>query len=330
VGLGLNVPDPVPPQVKLDPVNNQIWRDVHRRDKNKLVFVCGETGDCKSGSAITKCWELDRGAGNKPRFYVSDDPDDPKNRVVTSAEGFIRLIKTKLPTGSCIIWDEIGVDADNREYYTLKNRLVKKVFQTFRYKNLIVFMTVPDFNSVDIGVRKLAHGYMEMKGQVRGGTMARGRWQWISTNPKTGKIYYIYPRWITPDGEKCKLIHYYVNRPPADIEERYKRLKDRVNERWYNDFESQIKFMNKFTGVGATREMSLVDLKDEVIKNPLEYWNDYKEKFIDVLLEAKLGLNTSRAKSLAKYLNAEYEAGNLPAEAMPHRDDVKITRKHKE
>jgi septin family protein len=69
--------------------------------------------------------------GNQCRFYLSADPFDPKNRVVTSAQAFVQLIGSGLPKGSCIIWDEIGVDADNREYFTLKNRLVKKVFQTF-------------------------------------------------------------------------------------------------------------------------------------------------------------------------------------------------------
>jgi len=301
----------MPPQVKADPVNSRIWRDIYAKDKNKLIFVCGGTGDCKSGSSITKCLELDRDYANRTRFYFTSDPNNPNNRVLTSAQAFINLIRTKLPKGSCIIWDEIGVEADNREYYSLKNKLVKKVFQTFRYKNLIVFMTVPDFNSVDVGVRKLVHGYLEMHGQVEGGTMARGKFQWLSTDPKTGKIYYKYPRWIGPDGSKNKLKNYYVPRPPPVVEKVYKKLKDTVNANWYNDFDKQLSFMKKYTKDLENVKTTLEELKDEVMKQPLEYWDSEKESFVDVLLEGKLAIPTTQSTRLAKYLNIQLNRGAI-------------------
>lgn len=299
------------PHIKVDPIYTRIWRDIFSKDKNKLIFVCGGTGDCKSGSSITMSNDLDRDYLNRPRFYFTSDPHNPKNRIVTSAQAFIQLISTNLPKGSCIIWDEIGVDADNREYYSLKNRLVKKVFQTFRYKNLIVFMTVPDFNSVDIGVRKLAHGYLEMHGQAMNGTMARGKFQWLQTNPKTGKIYYKFPRWIGDDGSKNKLVNYYIKRPPAEMEETYKLLKDRVNKAWYKDFNQQLNFMKKFTGDKIIAKLSLKELEEEVMKHPLKYWDVEKEKFVDVLLEAEFDLVGTKARSLAKYLNAQVAQGNI-------------------
>jgi len=303
--------EPLPPQIKNDPVLAKIWNDVHRKDKNALIFVCGGTGDCKSGSSITLSDLLDRGMYNQPRFYISDDPKDEKNRIVTSAQMFIKLIKQKLPIGSCIIWDEIGVDADNREYYSLKNRLVKKVFQTFRYKNLIVFMTVPDFNSVDIGVRKLAHGYLEMHGKV-GKDVAKGKFQWVDTNPKTGKNYYKYPRYVSEFGEKCKLMQYFIPRPRIELEKPYKILKDKVNKAWYKDYSAQLEYMQRYNSEKGDRgKIDLVELQKDVMKNPTAYFSDHNDKFVPVLLEAKLGITASRAKDLAKLLEAQREQGDI-------------------
>lgn len=301
------------PQVACDPVLSSWFNDIHNKDKNKLIFVCGETGNCKSGSALRLAWDFDRDRNNKPRFYFSADPSDPKNRVVTSAAAFINLIKSNLPKGSCVVWDEIGVDADNREYYSLKNRLIKKVFQTFRSKNLVVLMTVPDFNSVDIGVRKLAHGYLEMHGQVDGGSYAKGIFQWLQTNPKTGKIYYKYPRYLGEFGCKYRIKKYYIKRPPAMLEEIYKDLKEKVNQAWYDDYKNQLDYMAEFTGDKLKdRNMSLPDLEEKVKELGVGLFFDFKKaKFVDVLLEAKLDIPSTKAKALAKYLNVQVDLDKI-------------------
>jgi len=277
-----------------------------------LILVCGATGDCKSGSSITKCWELDRDENNQPRFSIKEDPHDPENRIITHATDFVRIMNTQqLPKGSCLMWDEIGVDADNREYFSLKNRLVKKVFQTFRYKNLILFMTVPDFKSVDIGVRKLAHGYLEMYGQAFRGKCARGKFQWIQTNPKTGKVYFKYPRWVDKNGNIQMLRNYYIPKPPKHLEKVYKKMKDRVNQSWYKDYDRQLMYMKAFVDEKQSGKTSIGDLKDEALKVKEQLFDSEKDKFVDVLVESQLGVSSSRAKQVTKLLNVLYERGEI-------------------
>jgi len=305
-----------PPQVRCDPVNSRIWDNIYNKDKNSLIFFCGGTGDCKSGSALMKAIELDRDYKNRCRFYFSDDPNDPKNQVVTSAQAFVSLVGSKLPKGSVILWDEIGVDADNREYHTLKNRLVKKVFQTFRYRNFIVLMTVPDFNSVDLGVRKLVHGFVEMQGQVFGGSHAKGKWQWVDTSPKTGKIYFKYPRWFDAEGVKKKLGRYYIPRPPADMEAKYKRLKDKVNRNWMISYKKQLKYMEEFVKGQSESRLTLVDMEKDVLSYGVQCIDMDRKRFSDVLLESKLDISYSRAKTLARYLNMRLRKGLITVEGL--------------
>lgn len=319
---------PTPPQIKNDPINRRVWNKVYRKDKNVLVLVCGETGSCKSGSSLTKCIELDRDGKNRCRFYLSTDPFDPKNRVVTSAQAFVKLVSSNLPKGSCVIWDEIGVDADNREYFTLKNRLIKKVFQTFRYLNLIVFMTVPDFKSVDIGVRRLVHAYIEMHGKTGDGNMASCKWQWITTNPKTGETLFKYPQFVDKDGTKKKIKIYYIPRPSAKIEKVYKDLKDNVNRDWQNIWNKQMAFMQQYLKTGASQKTS-GDLEKDVMEKQEDYFDRDEFKFLDFLIEEKLGVSATKAAKVAKRLNQKLKANRLQLNWVleQYRPKEKIKRK---
>jgi len=303
----------MPWQVKCDPINRRVWNKIYKKDKNVLIFVCGETGSCKSGSALRKCIELDRDIHNNCRFYFSADPFDPKNRIVTSAQAFVKLISSGLPKGSCIIWDEIGVDADNREYFTLKNRLVKKVFQTFRYLNLIVFMTVPDFHSVDIGVRKLIHAYIEMGGKIRDGEQAISKWQWTSTNPKSGDVYFKYPQFVDSEGMKKKIKSYEIPRPSRKVEKVYKELKDNVNKNWYENYNKQLAFMQTFLKEGAAQK-NIGELEKEVIANQEDYFDTDDFAFLDFEIESKLGISATKATKIARRLNKKLDAKRLKLE----------------
>lgn len=315
----------MPWQVKCDPINTRIWNKIYKKDKNVLIFVCGETGSCKSGSALRKSIELDRDVHNNCRFYLSSDPFNEKNRVVTSAQAFVKLISSNLPKGSCIVWDEIGVDADNREYFSLKNRLVKKVFQTFRSLNLIVFMTVPDFHSVDIGVRKLIHAYIEMGGKIRDGEQAISKWQWTSTNPKTGKVYFKFPQYIDEEGTKKKIKSYEIPRPPKDVEKIYKKLKDTVNKNWYENYNKQLSFMQNFLKEGAAQK-NVSQLTKEVMENQEDYFDTEDFKFLDFEIEDKLGISATKATKVASHLNKKLKAGRLKLE--PYLEKFRPTAKN--
>lgn len=255
----------MPENIKGDPILQECWKRIYRQDRNVLAIFCGATGTRKSGSAITFCDNIDVSRDNKKRFN--------NTRIVFTAQAFINLVKSKLPKGSAILWDEAGVDNDAREYYTKKNKLIKYVFQTFRYKNFFVALTVPDLKSIDIGTRKLMHLYFEMYDSQTMKGYSTGKAEWIQTNPKTGAIYFKKPRFWGKDGIYRKLDTYYIPKPRPELELPYKEFKDKSATQWYSDFNKELDYMDevlevkKNSKIGGRNNLLKVE---ELIENHID------------------------------------------------------------
>jgi hypothetical protein len=245
----------IPESVKGDPIMQECWKRIYRQDRNVLAIFCGATGTRKSGSAISFCDNMDVSRDNKRRFN--------NTRIVFKAQDFIKLVQSNLPKGSAILWDEAGVDNDAREYYTKKNKLIKYVFQTFRYKNYLVVLTVPDLKSIDIGTRKLMHLYFEMYDSQSLPNHSAGKVEWIQTNPKEGKLYFKSPRFWGKDGIYRKLGTYYIPKPRPELELPYKQFKDVSASQWYSDFNKELDYMDEVLKV---EKSSKVAPRDNLIK----------------------------------------------------------------
>jgi len=299
--------------MKGDPVLSACWRDIYFYDKNKLIIVCGGTGECKSGSSMTLGDIFDVDVHFNSRWTLE--------KLVWDAQGFIKLINSNHPKGTVIIWDEIGVEHDSREYYTLKNKLIKKVMQTFRYKNFLVLMTVPDLASLDIGTRRLLHGYLEMRGQMPDKKMAKGKFEWIQTNPKSGKTYYKRPRYWE-NGKYYMLDSYYVPRPRPELEIPYKKQKKIVTKEWYNNFGKQLDFMEKYIVDEDEKKKpgrpDLLALIEIVKENPMECItkadgrNKFSPALIDqYLLKKKIKVNQNELSRLNQSMNIKLQQGEI-------------------
>lgn len=310
--------NPMPAHVKGDPVLSYFWKRIYYYDQNVLLIIVGGTGTCKSGSALTLGSLLDVDYKGRCRFGI--------DRVVFKAEDFVSLVNSNSPKGSVIIWDEIGVEHDSRNYYTLKNKLVKYVMQTFRYKNFILIMTVPDLKSIDIGTRRLLHCYLEMQGPIRNRKMARGILKLVQINPQTGKDYYKHMRFF--DKTKKSLSAYYIPKPGAELEDAYKAKKKLMAEEWYRNFHEQLKYMENIVGakqdVARAGAITIKEMADEVLEDPLLSFNQDKGKFIGTLIQPYFegkGKKISFHKCCAcsQYLNNLVKGGkvNLGFEIKP-------------
>lgn len=322
----------MPEHIKNDPVLSYFWKRIYYYDQNVLMIICGGTGTCKSGSALTLGHLLDvttrkpKVKGEKGecigRFDIS--------RVVFKAEDFIALVNSNIPKGSVIVWDEIGVEHDSRNYYSLKNKLVKYVMQTFRYKNFILIMTVPDLKSIDIGTRRLLHCYLEMKGPVGNRQMARGALKLVQINPQTGKDYYKQMRFY--DKTKKTLAAYFIPRPYPALEAAYKAKKIKMTTEWYNSFNEQLAYMENVVGekqnAAKTASLTIKEMADEVMKDPLTAFNAEKYRFNGTLLQPffeERGKKVSFQKCCAtsQYLNNLLKTGKFSVEG------VKVPKKVK-
>lgn len=271
----------MPGIIKGDPILQECWKRIYRQDRNVLAIFCGATGTRKSGSAITFCDNMDVSRDNKRRFN--------NTRIVFKAQDFIKLVQSNLPKGSAILWDEAGVDNDAREYYTKKNKLIKYVFQTFRYKNYLVVLTVPDLNSIDIGTRKLMHLYFEMYDSQTKPNYSTGKVEWIQTNPKTGKLYFKSPRFWGKDGIYRKLGAYFIHKPRSELELPYKQFKDVSASQWYADFNKELDYMDEVLKVkkasGIAPRNNLIKVESLIEKNLEEFLHPSGNRIVADLVE---------------------------------------------
>ena len=154
-------------------------RLVEKNENYMMVFV-GKPGSGKSYGAIEFASNVD------PTFKV-------RERLVFTAEDFMKVINSDLPPGSAIIWDECGVDLDNRSWYSVLNKMVSWVLQTFRHKNYLVIFTIPQKQFVDSKERDLFYTQVEMVTK-KGKSYSVGKWLNIKKDQRTNKTYYYYPQ----------------------------------------------------------------------------------------------------------------------------------------
>lgn len=90
------------------------------------------------------------------------DPDFDIDHVVFSVAQFFRLIVSgKLKAGSVVVFEELGVAANAREWHTEDNILLSKITQVFRTKNLAVFYTVPQLEFADRQISRITTALIE-------------------------------------------------------------------------------------------------------------------------------------------------------------------------
>ena len=171
-------------------------------------------------------------------------------RVVFGPSDFMRLIKSGLPRGSCIVWDEAGVGNDATKWNDRKSQLIKHIMQTFRSRNYGVFMTVPDKESITLSTRRLVHCYIDVI--KRNDNFAELSIVWLKrerTNEKT-KTYYKRPVFVDPiSGQMKKIFVYKVPKLPDRIENEYNRIKDTTLQNLYSFYQRELEIMEKELGL---------------------------------------------------------------------------------
>ncbi len=241
------------PVVYRDPLISNIRSRVLDKDQDGLIGVVGERGAGKSGSAITLAHMLDRDQNGQSRFklpesYLPDGfklkPGEVMPRVVWTPEDFLKLVtREKLPRLSSIIFDEIGVAGDSREFMTKKNRMLKQTMETIRSRNLVIFLTAPTLSSFDKSLRLSMSHYINCINVMSPNSTvypaARVRIYVAQTNAQDGKIYLKYFKFRNPKGYVEQISNYFIPKPPIHLEAPYKRLKEFMQDKLYDQFREE-------------------------------------------------------------------------------------------
>jgi len=198
------------------------WRITH--NKNNLIIVCGETGSGKTFRALAIAEKL------KPDFDVNV-------YVVFKIRDFFTLLNSnKLRKGDVIIWEEGGVEASNRNWYTAQNKLINYLFQTMRHRNFTLIMTVPAKSFIDSGLQKLFHLYIECKFVDETMNACRCMVMRMQYSSRYDKIYYKYFRLTNPTtGRKFVAKNIWINSPSQSKIDVYEPMKQAYTDTLYSE-----------------------------------------------------------------------------------------------
>lgn len=118
------------------------------RNQDLLCLVVGPRGSGKSYSALELAQSFDR------TFTV--------DRVFFSVADFVDLlVNGNLQRGQAVILDDAGLFMNSRTWRDIGNQLMSIVSQSFRYRGLLTFITVPQADFIDRQSRNMANLLME-------------------------------------------------------------------------------------------------------------------------------------------------------------------------
>lgn len=253
------------------------------QNKNWLSIICGETGSGKSYSALS----LAKLIGGQ--VFVVFNPVE-----------FLKLLNSgKLSKGDCVIFDEAGVGMSSRDWYSVQNKLLGSVLQTFRNMNVSVIFTTPNLSFIDVQARKLFHCYLETSYLDFEKEEAWLKVYNIQVNSRLDKIYYKKPKFQDENGRVITMSHLVLNKPDDKIVEYYEKKKSAYTQ------ELNRNALAELTGENKPKPKEAVNLKEvqaKVLKNKTKYLKEYNQrKFIDCeMLRDDFGVSIAQSKSIKR------------------------------
>lgn len=277
-----------------NPWLKRVWRRLHSYNQNYLCIVYGPPGTGKSTMALKLGELLD------PTFDI--------DHVVFSVAQFFRLITSgKLKAGSVVVFEELGVAANAREWHTEDNILLSKITQVFRTRNLAVFYTVPQLEFADRQISRITTALIETQGVHHEKELTEARVydpvrydpkrnQWIkhlisisSKNPLSKKFM-----------RRYKVSRVMVAKPSVQLTHQYLEARNNFSNALGVEGDRVLTEQSKRAKGAITPEL-LNEIADKVVSHREDFVSDRAFDLIKLQNRFGLGMGScKRVKSLVK------------------------------
>lgn len=190
-------------------LSEQMRDRVERLNLNCITILTGPTGSGKSWGALDLAERTDPGFRDNPKTAI--------DRVVFPPTEFLSLAaETALPDKSSLVWDDAGLGMPSRKWFDFLNQAVGFVAQSFRFRRLLWFITVPDKAFIDSIPRRLHHFEIEYFPRRDPEAPGRAKVFEVSTSSRLGKTYLKYPR-LRVGRQVVKLTSVRFSRPSDEL-----------------------------------------------------------------------------------------------------------------
>ena len=285
-----------------------IWHRVHSHNKMWSAVTCGEPGAGKSWLDLSMAEALDRSKVDENRFSI--------DRVYFSAAEFAMGMAQDYPKGTAHIFDDAGLNLFSREAMQQNVKDIAKIFQSIRYKNYIILLSLPAFGMLDKVVRQLVNVYIQPTKIDFELEQTEAKFQWLNINPAIGdKIYRHKPN--VSVNETHEFLNYnlveeklfdsiWINRPSVELAEAYEAKKKKFMDLYYKKVAAKIIARAQD---GAERKLSLFQVFYKVVKANFDtYKSDiFPEPLVDARKIMLLHSDCSRSTAIdvARKINSE-------------------------
>lgn len=199
------------------------------RNKNFLSGTYGTTGSGKSYVDLSVAEMLN-----------PDFADHPERMCFSPLTLMVLINSGKLKRGDVIILEELGIQAGNRDWQSLFNKVIVQLLQTFRHLGLILLINVPYEDFIDVHVRKLMHGSWRTRTIDYSKSICTIKPQIVQYNDRTKKFYYKYLR--IKKGKKIIVIKKWnIPKPSAKLVKIYEKHKTEFTTRLNKQLEGKLR-----------------------------------------------------------------------------------------
>lgn len=274
---------------------------VGKYNKNFICCFVGDTGSGKSYAALRLAEKV------SDNFKILPSLKDYDNVVFGDmANQFMRILNRKgegeLGPGDVILWDEAGLGMPKKEWYDVVNRMINKVVQSFRWKRLILILTVPDSSFIDSDTRKLFHMIFEMVGIDFKKKLSVAKPKEVQVNHISNKSYYWYPRLKDSDGRIAPMTRISFSMPSKELIDIYEKKR----EKWSREFNKRAE--ETISASMRKKEQKNIDfghISEEILEKYKDYLSVPSKKsdrthIVDGVIMAKHNVNANLAARIKR------------------------------
>jgi len=311
---------PIQNKIKIRDKNSIYWYKSSNRQAFKVIEKDGEevygfTLDSSSHWYITDNWMITKNSGKSftaLRLCMEIDKNFTIDNVVFSTREFMELLHSgKLKPGSMILWDEAGVGIATRDWYSMLNKSLNYVLQTWGHQSIGLILTVPDFSMVDSQTRKLVNMHFKTMKLVRSRNITRLKPYFLTPMEKS-ETKRVRPRYDI-GGKKLDIEYIEVKKPPTIMVNQYLKKKEAFTTRLNDSVLFDIKQVEGAKQQELNKTISDEDLLSkawELLKNEVFVKNG-KRRINVYIIKKRLKVTMSRAtyiqdKLLEKATNDNY------------------------
>lgn len=287
-------------QSKFPKILKKIYRIPRTNNGMQVIIFVGKPNSGKSYAALDMAMRLN------PGFSVND--------IVFSAADFVKnLIETK-KKGRVILLDDASLVLLKRDAMTKQVKELVKVMHSFRFKNCITILTLPDLKSLENVALSVSDILIEMIKINRKEKTSSAKLKYISSDAITGQVYFKFPsEWVERPLANGMTLKIKIKRrriefsyPSEPLVSLYEKKKQEGLNRFY------LKTHKVLGGIGGKKtsaveefQMQLkaaVSMKDKLLKNG---------KYELVKIMAFLNLPEAKANKVKRGLEL-FDEGEMP------------------